>query len=119
MILTHDEYTTMGGTLSKDEFVRYGIRAETMLVKMTHGRCKRDAQARLTVKCAAFDLIQAMRGDDANGGREVASVSNDGVSVSYAATGHVENRYSDIVRSYLANETTDDGVPFLYAGVDA
>ena len=57
----------------------------------------------------------------------VASESNDGVSVTFASgasagadTVRAQNaRYAGLLKSYLAGETTDDGISLIYAGVDA
>lgn len=125
--LTYYEYESMGGTIS-EEFVfdRCMSRASAIINRMTHGRVLNESPVRTAVKNAAFDLVCAVYGDTQNGadGREIASMSNDGMSVSYIpgasnAAAAIAQRYSSIVRQYLEWETTENGVPLLYAGVDA
>ena len=74
----------------------------------------------------AFALAEAIHADVRQGadGREIASVSNDGVSVAYVSgglSGAAEQiqRYTSVARAYLEYETDANGVFLLYAGVDA
>jgi hypothetical protein len=117
--LTHSEYTELGGTLSASAFSLQEFRARLLLDELTHGRVVGDSPVREAVKHAMRALINAQAADDTRGGREVASESNDGVSVSYVATspGGAYARRVDIVCEYLANEVTATDVPLLYAGV--
>lgn len=119
--LTHDEYTAMGGTLDAAAFSRHEFRARQLIDALTHGRVLNDKPVREAVKYAVAALIDVQARDAAHDGREVASMSNDGVSIAYAVAGAggMQARYVDIVCEYLASETTERGVPLLYAGVDA
>ena len=66
-----------------------------------------------------FALVAAMHAEEGEEGREVTSLVNDGVSVTYAAReGSPAGRWARIAREYLLGETTADGVPLLYAGVE-
>lgn len=87
-----------------------------------------DGLASLVQNCA-FELIELMAGEQELGsvaqGRDVASVSNDGVSVSFASGGSgaassasSQARYMGIIRQWLDGATDADGVHVLYAGVD-
>ncbi|MEA4899319.1 MAG: hypothetical protein VB065_14045 [Eubacteriales bacterium] len=118
--LTHDEYKALGGTLDAAAFAVQEFRARQLIDQLTHGRIKGEDPVREAVKHTARALIALQTYDEAHGGREVASESNDGLSVTYATTGPGGGyaRRVDIVCDYLTNETTAAGVPLLYAGVD-
>lgn len=125
--LTHYEYKNMGGTIADVlVFERYMTRASAIISRMTHGRVLNESPVRAAVKNAAFDLVSVIHADAQNGadGREIASMSNDGMSVSYIpgatnAAAATAQRYAGIVRQYLEWETDGNGIPLLYAGVDA
>lgn len=125
--LTFYDYKNMGGTITDVlVFERYMSRASAFITRMTHGRVLNESPVRDAVKNAAFDLVSVIYADAQNGadGREIASMSNDGMSVSYVsgasnAAAATAQRYSGIVRQYLDWETDANGTPLLYAGVDA
>lgn len=126
MYLTYSEYTGMGGQLTQKAFDRFNARAQALISSATHGRVEDEKTVREGVRYAAFDVIEAMRMDAENGAdtHEIASMSNDGASISYATTGENpatanRRRYLAIVRDYLLYETDREGTPLLYAGVDA
>lgn len=125
MILTHEHYLEMGGAIADAAlFARLSARAEGMLHRLTHGRMRDEDPARPCAQYAAYALIEAMRADEQMdaGGREIASMSNDGVSVSYAVEGDAQRararRYEGIVREYLAYEYDRHGTALLYAGCE-
>lgn len=125
MYLTYDEYENMGGSAAEDLYPRLEAKARAQLNRVTFGRIVGEKPVRENVKYCMFDLISAIEADEGMGGltigREVASMSNDGVSVSFTASGSGGGtsaaRYTAIVRSWLADETTACGIPLLYAGV--
>lgn len=119
--LDYTDYVSMGGTLGEAAFDLQEFRARQYIDAMTHGRIRGETTVRDAVKYATFALIGAMADSDHNHGREVASESNDGVSVSYATSGAAgtQARYAQIVRDYLACEVDANGTALLYAGVDA
>lgn len=126
MYLTHQEYTDMGGELNAALFAPLSVRAEALLNKLTHGRAAGEDPARDALRYAAFALIGAMAEDQQSGGagREIAAMSNDGVSITYAAGSGASGaqraaRYAAIAREYLEGEVDGNGVALLYAGVDA
>lgn len=128
MYLTLDDWGKMGGDPMIDELVykRHEFKARKLIDRITHGRIADESPVRDAVKYCMFDLIRAMVSDEStNGvsGREIASMSNDGISVTYAAISGASDstsaRYARIVRSWLSGETTIYGQPVLYAGVDA
>lgn len=127
MYLNYEEYVGMGGGAPESAFPRFEAKARAHLDRITFGRLQNESPARDSVKFCMFDLINAVSGEESAGtmaaGREIASVSNDGVSLSFVSGGSGGGarasaaRYGAIVRSWLANETTACGVPLLYAGV--
>lgn len=127
MYLTLDDWFVLGGAedIAEALFNRMEARARAEVDKMTHGRLKDESPVRDAVRYCMFELIQAMNASEAlsgGSGRDVASMTNDGVSIAYAnpaGSGTASARYSGIVRAWLVSETTSCGVPLLYAGVDA
>lgn len=120
--LEYSDYTSMGGALPEAAFDRHAFRAQQCIDAMTHGRMRADAQVRPAARYAAFELIGVLEAAERDHGREVASMSNDGVSIAYAvsgASGGVSARCAQIVRGYLACEVDANGTALLYAGVDA
>lgn len=116
----------MGGGASESAFPRLEAKARAQLNRMTFGRIVGEEPVRENVKYCMFDLIGAMEAEESMGsiaaGREIASMSNDGVSVSFASAGSGNAksgaaRYAAIARGWLADETTACGLPLLYAGV--
>ena len=87
--LTYDEYEQMGGQLSEAAFSTLEFRASKALDALTHGRVMNEQPVRKAVKQAVYALIGTMHMDDENanayGGRDVQSMSNDGVSVTFSA----------------------------------
>ena len=107
-------------------FARLEAKAEHIVHRATHGRIRDETPAREPVRMCAFELIEAMNaGEQAAGlsGREIAGMSNDGVSVTYAqgaggAQAARQDRQAGILREWLLDETDAGGTPLLYAGVD-
>lgn len=128
MYLSYDEYRAMGGALEADAFDRLEAKAERQINRATHDRLESAYGIPDAVRYCTYDLIGAMRAEDGLGGvaagRVVTGMSNDGVSMSFAATGATaamaaSARYMGIIRSWLDGVTTEDGVHLLYAGCDA
>ena len=122
MYLTYDEYAAMGGSVDEASFPRLEMKARAMIDKMTFGRISAEEPAREAVKYACFELISAMGGEEALtgvAGAAVSSVSNDGVSITYADKGAADSRrrLGEIVQTWLAGECTQCGTPLLYRGV--
>ena len=117
--LTYAEYQQMGGARSEAEFAALEMRAAKLIDALTHGRARRDSPPREAVERAVFALVSAMNAEEVEG-REVTSLVNDGVSVTYAAReGSPSGRWARLAREYLVGETTADGASLLYAGVEA
>ena len=127
MYLTYDEYKDMGGGMDAAIFPRFEAKARKRIDAMTFGRLQGENDVRECVKHCMFELIGAMHEDETSvgfSGREISSMSNDGVSVTYASgnsqTGAQSSsgaRYAGIVRTWLAGETDACGNNILYAGV--
>ena len=126
MYLTYEEYAGMGGGANVDAFTRLEAKARAQLDRMTYGRITGENPVRQNVKYCMFDMIDALDAGESiaamAGGREVSAMSNDGVSISFAASGSGSARKSmarlaAIAHEWLANETTKCGIPLLYAGV--
>lgn len=122
MYVSYEEYMAYGGTVGIIDFRRFEAKARRLIDRMTHGRCADEKPVRESVRMCMFELIGAMAANEAEagyGGRELAAMSNDGVSVTYAGNaGGFEKRLTDIVRMWLDSETTEDGVNLMYAGVN-
>lgn len=121
--LSFDNFEDYGGSgVGEEAFRRLEMKARRLIDRMTHGRLASEKTVRDNVKMCMFELIGAMAASEAEtgyGGRELAAMSNDGVSVTYAGNaGGFEKRLADIVRMWLDSETTEDGVNLMYAGVD-
>ena len=122
MFLTYEEYKNMGGFVDEAAFPRMEHKARALINMLTYGRITDETPVRDAVRFAAFDLIHAMHSTETavgGAGLGVSSMSNDGVSITYAGAVNAGSRYNSIVRSWLAAETAPCGTPLLYAGVDA
>jgi hypothetical protein len=122
MYLTHEDFTAMGGSIDAALFPRLEAKARAFINSVTHGRVADDTPVRDAVRNCMFELIVCMHADESTvgmTGREIASMSNDGVSVSFATDNARSIGYNAIARCWLLNETTAAGVPLMYAGVDA
>ena len=121
MYLTYDEYTDYGGGASESAFARLEAKARAHLDRLTFGRLTNAQSLSNSVKYCMYDLINAVESDESSGaavsGREIASMSNDGVSITFSTSGKASTRYSAIVRTWLTTETDSCGVPLMYPGV--
>lgn len=126
--LTYDEYMEMGGAAEQAAFSMLEVKANRLVDTLTHGRLAGETPLRQTVKYCLMQLVDAMAADaamDGGTGREVSSISNDGVSVTFEggssaarAGSSTALRNTRIVREWLDGEVSDRGVNLLYAGVD-
>ena len=122
MYLDYGSYAQMGGELEPDVYERLAAKAERLIDRATHARLKAQSSVPMSVKYCIMELIDAIQADESMGsmsaGREISSMSNDGVSVSFTAMA-ASARYMEIIREWLDGETTEAGVHLLYAGCDA
>lgn len=121
MYLSYDEYTGMGGEMNAALYPRLEAKARMLIDSAVHGRLGGETQVRETVKFCMFDLVRVLDADESSGscGMEVTGMSNDGISVSYAAGGNLHTRCAKLIRAWLSGEIDANGTPLLYAGVDA
>lgn len=129
--LDQAEYLEMGGTITEDDELRYQrleSRASHAIDRATHGRIKGEKPVRNAVKFCVYEMIERYVSDEAMAGmsgREIASMSNDGVSVSYVSGASASGgsasalRDTESIRAWLLDEVDGNGTPLLYAGVDA
>lgn len=129
--LDQAEYLEMGGTITEDDELRYQrleSRASHAIDRATHGRIKGEKPVRNAVKFCVYEMIERYVSDEAMAGmsgREIASMSNDGVSVSYVSGASASGgsasalRDTESIRAWLMDEVDGNGTPLLYAGVDA
>lgn len=129
--LDQAEYLEMGGTITEDDELRYQrleSRASHAIDRATHGRIKGEKPVRNAVKFCVYEMIERYASDEAMAGmsgREIASMSNDGVSVSYVSGASASGgsasalRDTESIRAWLMDEVDGNGTPLLYAGVDA
>lgn len=129
MYLTYAEYTAAPffGELEEEQYTPLEYRARKTIDLATHGRIADETDVREAVKYCVYELVKMYDSSQASvdaitGG--IASMSNDGVSVTYGGFGGLsptavmKQRESGILKQYLSLEFTDDGVPILYAGVE-
>lgn len=123
MYLTYDDYIRMGGNMEDAHFDRYEFRARRVVDRLTHNRLLHCSVIPEAVKMCMYELVSAIHEEESTGGmtgREVASMSNDGVNLSFS-TGNgpagSAARHAQIVRTWLLNEVDDCGIPLMYAGV--
>jgi hypothetical protein len=125
--LTYDEYLNMGGSVHDEAtYVRLEAKARANLDALTHARLRGETPVRECVKLCMFDLVDALNREsvfaahEANVGN-IASASNDGVSVTYKNRADIERDTKRAMKSaiylYLADEHKG-GVPLLYGGVE-
>ena len=107
MYLTYEEYMGMGGSAHESAFPRLEAKARARLDLLTFGRIACENPVRENVRFCMFDMINAVEADENLGataaGREIASMSNDGVSVSFVSGGGgaktASARYAAIAKS--------------------
>ena len=135
MYLTYDEYLAMGGTLDESPFIKYEYRARTIVDWYTFNRLHGETEFPLAVKeCMnmLIDLIysqdKAMGGSgdgssSGGGASQIASQSNDGVSVSYSIMStddlikYRQKELDDIISRSLQGVMNSLGHRLLYRGI--
>lgn len=100
-----DEYS--GETLTEQEFKKYARKASAEIDHVTFGRLsdKSDNEIPDAVRDATCDIAEKMHDFDTAEGKEIASETNDGISVSYRDTGNPIKHLGEIrttLRTYLA-----------------
>lgn len=123
MYLDYDTYKEIGGVLDEAAFNQFIFKEESYINTATFNRLKSMDEIPEAVLHCLRDLLEvsdkisklSTQNDD-----NIASWSNDGVSVSYnkLSKTELEQMKNEIIRSYLLNEVTDSGTPLLYCGVN-
>lgn len=132
MYLTYAEYTEMGGTLDETTFNDLEFEAEALVNWYTFNRLKNDTQFPSEVKRLIKYLIGVIQiqneglsgstGGSTSGG-QVASQSNDGVSISYAVLSASERMEAlkvqevGAINKYLQGVMNEAGRKLLYRGL--
>jgi transcriptional regulator with XRE-family HTH domain len=115
MYLTFAEYAALGGMRDEQAYTRLEFAARKMIDACTYNRLEQDETPREAVKMLVFELIKRdMLGSLS--GENIASASNDGLSVSLESGAEERARAAALINDYLANEVDAGGVPLLYCG---
>lgn len=135
MYLTYEEYTNMGGTLDETAFEQFEWEARTKVDWYTFNRLQNEETYPEAVKRCVFKLISllqaqdsamgtsAVNAEDASVTSQIASYSNDGVSVSYNTLSAKEtleaadNAVKRCVNEYLQGVVNSLGQKVLYRGI--
>ncbi len=134
MYLTYEEYQNMGGTLDDTTFADLEFEARAKIDWWTFNRLKNEESYPEEVKRCVYKLIQliqqaqaasALDGESEDSGSTagVASMSNDGVSISYnvmSASQAVELASKEMdtcIRQYLGDVRDSLGRKVLYRGL--
>ena len=118
MYLDYGSYAQMGGELDPDVYERLAAKAERLIDRATHARLKAQSTVPMSVKYCIMELIDAIQADESMGsmsaGREISSMSNDGVSVAYASPESRCKALNDDITQLIDSVTGD----LAYRGVD-
>lgn len=129
--LTYNEYQSLGGTLEETPFNLLEFKARMYVDKYTFGRLKELENQSQETKLCINELINELKTysndeivDNNSTNKNIASESIDGYSISYAnnlsSTTQVEQgkeiAIQNIINTYLATSTLDNGTPYLYRG---
>lgn len=117
---TYDEYRAAGGTLDEADFTPLCVRASRLIDRHTFGRAESHAKVCEACKvglaaacCRIVDVIRDAQSACALPG--VTSVSNDGVSVTFAS-GALAERLAAEAQGILAEALGSDPHGLLYRG---
>lgn len=123
--LTHEEYTSLGGTLAEMPFKILEFNARQVIDKYTFGRLKDLEEQNQEVKMCVFQLINTLNNYELNEATKngIESENIDGYSVSYSkptkeSNEAKNNELRDIVKTYLIDCKLENGTPYMYVGAD-
>ena len=134
MYLTYAEYQDMGGTLDETTFEEFEFEARSKIDWWTFNRLQNEETYPEAVRRCVYRLIKliqqveeasALDGESSESGSTagIASMSNDGVSVSYnvlnasQAVELASKEIDDCIRQYLSNVKNSLGQKVLYRGL--
>lgn len=119
--MTYAEYQGMGGSAEASAFTLLEAEARARVDRCTFGRvaAEYDKSVRYAsdLKSAMFAVIEILRDRDASG-KDVSSMSNNGISVTYSQNASLESSVYNAVRLFLERHKNADGVPLCYVGAD-
>ena len=113
MYADYDYYTSVyAGSLSEDDFARLSVAARRYINMITMGRaCTAPESVRGDLADCMCAIVDEMYMQQQTSGADIASESNDGVSVTYRDNrGSPEQRLQGIAMQYLAS------TGLMYAG---
>ncbi len=135
MYLSYEEYQNMGGTLDKATFDDLAFEAACKIDWWTFNRLKNETELPEAVKRCMYKLIKLIQqiqeatvldGDASSGSTSaagIASMSNDGVSISYnvmsasEAAESASKQIESCIRQYLGDVRNSLGQKVLYRGL--
>lgn len=130
--LSYEEYVSMGGTLDETTFNDLEFEAEALVNWYTFNRLKNDTQIPSEIKRLIKYLIGVIQvqnegllgsTEGSDNSAQIASQSNDGVSVSYAILSAKERmealkiQEQATIDKYLQGVTNEAGRRLLYRGL--
>lgn len=134
MYLTYEEYQNMGGTLDETTFNDYEFEASSLVDWYTFNRLKNESEYPEALTRCVYHLIRTLQlkmgtlGDNVTSGGQgavanIASQSNDGVSISYNTVPASElvqlskTEMVDTIQKYLNGVMNSLGQKVLYRGL--
>ena len=134
MYLTYEEYQNMGGTLDETTFNDYEFEASSLVDWYTFNRLKNESEYPEALTRCVYHLIRTLQlkmgtlgGNVTSGGQgavaNIASQSNDGVSISYNTVPASElvqlskTEMVDTIQRYLNGVMNSLGQKVLYRGL--
>ena len=134
MYLTFDEYQEMGGTLDETTFNDYLFEAESYVDWYTFNRLRKETEIPLEVKKCVYHIIKLAEQraklllvepteDGVAPTAQIASQSNDGVSISYNVLSantlfnNLRNEISNSIKRFLSTTVNSLGQKVLYRGI--
>lgn len=131
MYITYDEYVELGGTFDEDTFNSYVWYAQVYIDEYTFNRLQNETEIPERVKRCMTEIMpliyniknNILTGEIESSAKEIASQSNDGVSISYnilSAEQVIEKSKSEIlglIRMWLNGLRNSEGRLLLYRGI--
>lgn len=116
--LTYTEYTELGGTIQEMPFNLLEFEARKIIDYYTLGRLVNLETQKPEVKICIYNLIDSIQAYNDIKGKTSEHVGNYSVAYNTLTLEDSANKYSDMVKKYLADLYLEDGTPYLYIGID-
>lgn len=116
----YSTYLELGGTMQESAFAVWGVRASRKIDRLTRGRASRFAaklSAELADACAQIADLMYTQSNSTAASAGLSSVTNDGVSESYAGLAETAQALEQMCYVILADALGADPYGLLYAGV--